>query len=149
MIVGMLVFGLICGFFIVTAITCIRSKRNDIYVLSCLAAFFFLPFRLCLYQFFKQSYDVLVFQNQHTGGQIIFLNNVPSAEALTGFIDRLRSEIKNHRGKLPVTPKSFSQELEALARLRDSGVLSEVEFPTAKQNLIDSAKATGSIGYGN
>ncbi|MGD0650829.1 MAG: hypothetical protein ABSA97_06780 [Verrucomicrobiia bacterium] len=148
MIVGMAVFGLLAGGLIFASLGPGHSHGAELPGLA-VAAFFLLPFLLCLYQYLKQSYDVLVFQSPYTGGRIAFLNNVPSEETFAGFINRLRSEIRTHRDKLPSLPKSLSQELEALAKLRENGALSEAEFTTAKQNLINSAKAAGGIGFGN
>ena len=141
MIVGMSIFGLLAGG-VVMATLATRAWHG-----LALAGASLLPFLLCLYSYLKQSYDVLVFQGAFTGGRIVFLNNVPSAQAFTGFIDRLRSEITTQRGKFPSLPKSLSQELEALAKLRENGVLNEAEFTTAKQNLINSAKGASPIGF--
>lgn len=141
MIIGMTIFGLISG---TIAIVSVATRTWHGFAL---AGVLLLPFLLCLHLYLKQSYDVLAFQNAFTGGRIAFLNNVPSAGAFTGLIDRLRSEIRQQRAKLPSLPKSLSQELEALAELREKGALSEAEFTTAKQNLINSAKGAGPIGF--
>jgi hypothetical protein len=140
-VVGMVIFGLLAGGIVIS--TLVTRAWHGL----ALAGFFLMPFLLCLYRYLKQSYDVLVFQNTFTGGRIAFLNNVPSTEAFSGFIDRLRSEIRTQRGKLPSLPKSLTQELEALAQLRENKVLNEAEFATAKQNLINSAKGVSPIGF--
>jgi hypothetical protein len=140
-IIGMAVFGLLAG---ASALLSTATRKWQGFEI---VAVLLLPFLLCLHLYLKQSYDVLIFQGAFSGGRIVFLNNVPSAEAFTGFIDRLRSEITTQRGKLPSLPKSLSQELEALAKLRESGILNEAEFTAAKQNLINSGKGANPIGF--
>jgi hypothetical protein len=103
---------------------------------------------LCLYSYLKQSYDIVVFHG-YAGGKVVFLNKIPSPEALSSFVDQLLAEIAIHRDKLPSFPKSLSQELEALAKLRESGVLSEAEFNATKLNLINTGKSLVPVGFGN
>ena len=143
MIVGMAIFGLAAGGIAIAAIVMLAWSA------LILAAFFLLPFLMCLHSYEKQSYDVVIFQNTVTGGQIAFHNDIPSAKEFAEFIERLRAEIKTQQGKASVAPKSLSQELESLAKLRESGVLTEAEFTNAKQNLSNSVKVIAPIGFGN
>jgi hypothetical protein len=141
MVVCMAIFGFLGGGTVIATLVS-RSWHG-----FALAGASLLPFLLCLSLYLKKSYDVLVFQDTFTGGRIVFLNNVPSATAFTGFIDHLRTEIRTQREKSPSLPRSLSQELEALSKLEESGVLNEAEFVTAKRNIINSAKGAVPIGF--
>ena len=143
MIVGMSIFGLAAGGIAIAAIA------TAAWAALILAAFFLLPFLMCLHAYEKQSYNVVIFRNPCTGGQIAFLNNVPSVKEFDEFIKCLRAEIKAQQGKSATIPKSLSQELESLARLRENGVLTDAEFTTAKQNLIASVRTVAPIGFSN
>jgi len=148
MIVGMVAFGLLDGFFVCCAIASLGHRiSDDVYVFAVFAAFLFLPFLLCLYSYLKRSYDVLVFQSPVTGARIPFLRNVPSVEAFAKFIDSLCVEIKTHRDRLPSVPKTLSQEFETLMKLRDRGALSEAEFQTAKRKLLSPDETAEPIGF--
>jgi len=146
MLVGMSVFGLLVLGFTFAAFGPGHTRGAEGPVL-CIAGFFALPFLLCWHHYLKQSYDLVIFRNPYSGGQIAFLNNVPTPEEFRSFIDILVSEIKANR-IAPYQPmKSLSDELRNLAKLKDDGVLTEDEFRVAKQNLINAAKEPGPVGF--
>ncbi|HUJ10483.1 MAG TPA: SHOCT domain-containing protein [Verrucomicrobiae bacterium] len=145
MIVGMVIFGLPVTMLALTA-ALNHPRKEDVYAYLGFAAFLCFPFLLCLYEYLKRTYDILVFCG-YNGGRIVLDNGVPSPEAVASFVERLRSEIRSCREKLPSFPKSLTQELEALGKLRERGVLTEAEFSTAKEQLINSGKARASIGF--
>lgn len=148
MLVAMFIFGFFGGMFILAAVGPGHTEGVVLPMLG-VASLFFLPFALCWMEYVKRSYDVLIFRSPETGAQIAFLNNVPSAPAFSSFIEQLHAAISAHRNKLPSVPKPLSQELRELAKLRDDGVLTEAEFNTAKQNLIEATRAASPIGFGD
>ncbi|MDD2480366.1 MAG: SHOCT domain-containing protein [Victivallaceae bacterium] len=148
MIVGMAIFGLLVLGFAFAALGPGHTRGAEGPVL-CIAGFFALPLLLCWHQYLKQSYDLVIFRNPFSGGQIALLNNRPSPDEFSAFTEKLVSEINAHRIPVHQPMKSLSDELKDLARLRQDGVLSADEFETAKRNLIASAKDRGPIGFTN
>ena len=148
MLVGMSIFGFFAGLFAVPALLpgAAHGARLPLLGVGGLLA---LPAFLCWREYMKQSYDVLLFQNPFTGAQIAFLADFPKPEPFSVFIDKLKAEIRDKRTPFIAAQKSLPEQIRDLGKLRADGLLTEDEFVKAKENLIEAAKTSGPIGFGN
>lgn len=98
-------------------------------------------------QYRLQSYDVLIFRNRLTGGQLILHNDVPNEKVFSAFVKSLKSIIR----KFPVISLTQTNttvsELREFARLRDDGILTNKEFEEAKRQSLSKITSPSNMGF--
>ena len=98
-------------------------------------------------QYLLQSYDVLIFRNPATGGQLVLHNNVPNEKEFSSFVEALKATIK----KFPYIPlgetRTMVTELREYVRLRDEGVLTNEEFEEVKRKLLANVNSSSKMGF--
>ena len=125
------------------------SLKSDVNVASALMMCFVLLFswgflfkrNLC------QTYDVLIFRNPMTGGQIVLHNNMPNEKEFSSFVVALKNIIKKYPYIIPEYANTAVADLREFARLRDDGVLTNEEFEEAKRKLLSTINTSSNMGF--
>ena len=147
MFVGLFLFVAIAGLFVVPACAPDTDTIARITSLS-VGSIFVVPALLCWFGFIKQSYNIVLFQNPVTGGQLVLFADVPSQETVSAFVAKLQTEIRLRKDDMPKGKQTLPEQIKQLAQLHANGSLSDDEFDRAKRQLIEAAKTPGPIGFG-
>jgi hypothetical protein len=110
---------------------------------------FFLVFTgICFSKFRQQSVNAVIFYLRE-GGQVHVWFEKPDAKTFADFCQTLKKEAEAAWSSRPFEPtaQSLAGELAALKKLKDSGVLNDVEFERAKAKLLEQAEEK-KIGFG-
>ncbi|MBN2703596.1 MAG: hypothetical protein JXR23_05220 [Pontiellaceae bacterium] len=142
MIFGTFVFALLGITFAIPG--CSKDTIGFLFV----ALFFWLFAFVCWIEFKKQSYDIVIFQDPFSGRKAIFHRQIPNAEEVQEFIDKLCSEIKTKKAEYAKSQQTLPEQINQLAAMKESGMLTEEEFKKAKEYLIGESNSSGSFGFG-
>ena len=112
-----------------------------------LSAIFFVLLGILRSDYLHRSYDVLVFRNPNTGGQLIFHYNVPNEKEFSEFITKLKDTIKKSPYVAYGLTPTKTAELREFARLRDDGIITNEEFEEVKRKLLSNINASSSMGF--
>ena len=142
------VFVLIC-MMVVTSFGCILASAGtgNIGAALVLAVVLGGCWALLYSQYLLQSYDILIFRNPATGGQLALHNNVPNEKEFSSFVEALKAIIK----KLPYMPPGETRttvaELREYVQLRNEGVLTSEEFEEVKRKLLTNINSSSKMGF--
>ena len=95
----------------------------------------------------RQCYDVLIFRNPMTGGQLVSHHNLPEENEFTAFVEALKAIIKKYPAMPLGQPETTIGKLREFARLRDEGILTDDEFEEAKRKVLSNMGSSSKIGF--
>lgn len=72
----------------------------------------------------------------HTSGNDASLKKIHNPQSARIFADLVRSRMGKPIASVPTAPPDMLEQLERLARLRDSGVLNQTEFEAQKKKIL-------------
>ena len=108
--------------------------------------FSFMGFMI-LSEYLQRSYDILLFRNQLTGGQLMLYNNIPNEKEFSSFVAALKTVMKKFPYVMPEHTNTAVADLREFARLRDDGVLTNEEFEEAKRKLLSTINTPSNMGF--
>lgn len=80
--------------------------------------------------------DLLIESAGETGQNRIYNVRDPEKVQLAIFAESEKNQDRMYKGSSTPTPPDIPEQIEALARLKEQGVLTEMEFETKKQELL-------------
>jgi hypothetical protein len=136
MLVGAVILGIPSIGCLVGAI--LSDCSSDAFIMFSVFSALLSPFMLmCIFGFLKQSYHLLVFANPiNQQDNVVLFQGKPDPVRCEQFVTTLRTGIATAHEAVPQLITSFAAEIRELMKLRDEGVLSEIEFQTAKTQVI-------------
>lgn len=146
MFIGMLV----SAFIVVVLVICAsvpETTHEASLALLFFSGFMLLPTLLCWREYLKQSYDLIVFQNQVDGQRLFLLANLPTPASVEDFVSKLKADITSKREDIKPFSLSLADQIKELGKLKESGLLTDDEFAKAKANLIEASSPRPPIGF--
>jgi len=143
--------GLVVSFCIPLGVMASALQKNDAAYASLVFAgclcLFILFWGFVLLRWLRRSYDVIIFHNPTTGGQLVLHYNVPNEKEFSEFVKKLQDSIKKHPYVSPAQIPSQTAELREFARLRDEGVITSEEFEETKRKLLSTINTSSTMGF--
>lgn len=146
------VFGfVVCAFLLLGSFAAQLFAVSDIrIVLGVLSFLLMLPFGFSLYRLWRFTYDITVFYDRSSGQAAFTLfTDKPDPSTFREFVSHLTKQIKSADMRDPNgRADSIAAELQSFAKLKEQGILTEEEFKTIKQRLLDKLNTgTAVIGF--
>ncbi len=113
----------------------IKTKDYSILVS---VAFFAVPIAFCLYSFFHNTSNLLIFRNRHTGqAAFVVWNNNPSESELKNFVAELQKKIQS----IFINPKSSVEEkLQILGKYLEVFLYEEILSESEAKDIYERSK---------
>ena len=106
-----------------------------------------IAWRFLYNQYQLRNYDLFIFRNPMTGGQLVLHYNVPDEKKFSEFVKKLQDSIKKCPYVPPSQIPSKTAELREFARLRDEGIITSEEFEETKQKLLSNINSSSNMGF--
>lgn len=81
------------------------------------------------------------------GNESYIHRGIPSRDEVDRFIVRLKAAIQQRKAQFVGSQAGLPGQIRELARLKESGALTEDEFAKAKQRLIDDGRMSAPVGF--
>lgn len=133
--------------FFITALLC--PDTDDVRIaFLCVGCVFLIPPLLCLWQYYKESSQTVIFFGPLLGTSIVLLDGLPSRTDFEKFVQDLAGTIF----RLQVTrqtadPTDVVDRIKELAFMRQQNTISDDEFRKLKQEIIALRHPGEGIGF--
>ncbi len=99
-------------------------------------------------EFVRNSYDILLFVDPITGRNLVLHQGLPDQARFEEFVAKLQKEVAKHSAVTGAgAPRGTADQIRELAKLKDEGILTEEEFKTGKQKILEGQPSGGPIGF--
>ena len=125
----------------------VKDQSKSIFPIVFVCTILGIAWRFLYNQYQLRNYDLLIFRNPMTGGQLVLHYNVPNEKEFSEFLKKLQDSIKKHPYVSPAQIPSKTAELREFAQLRDEGVITSEEFEETKRKLLSTINTSSNMGF--